>query len=124
MFAGYGLTDHFALEAGYAEFGNYKFSGPASVDISALYVAGKGSIKLGESWSLYAKAGVSRFAIDVTGNPEKDMHKVRPLIGVGFDYRITKDVALGLEYNDYRSFKTRTGTITTHQLQATAKYSF
>jgi OOP family OmpA-OmpF porin len=123
-YAGYGLNEHFALEAGYMSFGKYKFSGPASIDLSALYLAGKGSIKLGESWSLYAKAGVARYAMDVNFNPEKDLHKLQPLIGVGFDYRITKDIALGLEYNDFHSFKTRTGKITTRQLQATVKYSF
>ncbi|MEJ7808662.1 MAG: outer membrane beta-barrel protein [Telluria sp.] len=124
VFAGYGLTDKFAIEAGYAAFGNYKFSGPASIDISALYVAAKGSIKLGENWSLYGKAGVARLTLDVSGDPSSDVHKVRPLLGVGFDYRITKDIALGLEYNDYRSFSTGPGRITTRQVQATVKYNF
>ena len=123
-FVGYGLTDNVALEAGYAAFGKYKFSGGASADINALYVAAKGSIKLGESWSLYGKAGLARFTLDLTGIPANDMHKVVPLLGIGFDYRITKDVALGLEYNHYRSFSTGPGRITTHQVQAFAKYSF
>lgn len=124
VYVGSVLTDHVAIEAGYAAFGKYKFSGPASIDISALYVAVKGSIKLGESWSLYGKAGISRFTLDVSGNSFKDMHKVRPLLGVGFDYRITKNIALGLEYNDYRSFSTGPGRITTRQVQATVKYIF
>ena len=59
-----------------------------------------------------------------SGDPLKDLHKVRPLLGVGFDYRITKDIALGLEYNDYRSFSTGPGKITTRQVQAIVKYSF
>ena len=47
VFAGYGLTDSFAIEAGYVASGSFKFSGPASIDINAVYVAAKGSIKPG-----------------------------------------------------------------------------
>jgi OOP family OmpA-OmpF porin len=124
MYAGYDFTDHFALEAGYKDFGKYKFAIPASVDIDAFYVAAKGSVKVSESWALFGKAGVSHVNVDVTGASLGEFGKNRALLALGADYSITKNLALGLELSDFGRRKSSRGNLGLYQFEANVKYSF
>lgn len=123
-FGGYELTDHFAIEAGYKEFGTFKFGVPAEVDISAIQLAARGNMKLGESWSLFAKAGVSRIKVEQTGVNLGDLSKTRPLLGIGAGYALTNNVGLELEFLDSGSVRSEKGKLNLRQLQANVKYSF
>ena len=124
MFGGYQLTDHFALEAGYKDFGTYKFDLPASVDLSAFQVAARGSVKVGESWTLFAKAGASRVKIEQTGIDLGHRSETRPLLGLGAGFAVTKNIGLELELLDSGTLRSDQGKIFLRQLQANVKYSF
>lgn len=123
-FVGYDVTDTFAIETGYNAFGKYKFSVPGSVDFSGVYVAAKGSIKLGESWSLFGKAGASHVRIDVSGGSAGDLSGTRPLLGIGAGYSLTEKLGLTLEVVDYGKIKSGNGRFAMRQLEANVKYSF
>ncbi len=124
VYGGYNVTEHFAIEAGYKDFGKYKFALPASVDIDAFYVAGKGSVKVGESWSLFGKIGVSHVNFDATGVPPTDFQKRRAMYALGADYSVTSNVALGLELSNFGKRTSGNGKLALGQLEATVKYSF
>jgi OOP family OmpA-OmpF porin len=124
VYAGYDFTDNFALEAGYKDFGKYKFANAASVAIDGLYVAAKGSVKVSESWALVGKAGVSRVNIDVDGAALGEFGKYRALLALGADYSITKNLALELELANYGRRKSSKGDLGLYQLEANLNYSF
>ncbi len=70
-FAGYRFNRYFALEAGYTDFGEATTSGfvtgiPTRVtaETTAFELVGVGRIPLGDSFSLYGKAGFFRFDSD------------------------------------------------------------
>lgn len=124
VFGGYELTDNFAIEAGYKTFGRFEFGIPATVDVSALQLAARGNMKLGESWSLFAKAGVSRIRVEQEGVSMGDLSDTRPLLGIGAGYALTKNIGLELELLDSGSVRSDKGLLHTRQFQANVKYSF
>ncbi len=124
VYGGYNVTENFAIEAGYKDFGKYKFALPASVSIDAFYVAGKGSVKVGESWSLFGKIGVSHVNVDENGVPPSDFQKRRAMFALGADYSITSNVALGLEVSNFGKRTSGNGKLALGQLEASVKYSF
>jgi hypothetical protein len=123
-YAGYDVSDTFAIEAGYNAFGKYKFSVPGSVDFSGVYVAAKGSIKLGESWSLFGKAGVSHVRVDYADGLVGDRNGTRPLLGIGAGYRLTEHLGLSLELVDYGKLKADNGRFAMRQVEANVTYRF
>lgn len=124
VFGGYNLTDNFAIEAGYIDFGKYKFSVPSTVDISTFHIAARGNIKFGESWSVFAKAGASRIKVEQTGVNLGDLSDTRPLLGIGAGYAVTKNIALELEFLDSGTVKSEKGKLNLRQVQASVRYTF
>lgn len=124
VFGGYELTDNVALEAGYTDFGKYKFALPGTVDIKSYHVLVKGSMKLGESWALFAKAGASHARVRHAGVALENISETRPMIGIGAEYAITKDLHLGLELVNHGTVKSSTTKLNLRQLQAGVRYSF
>ena len=124
LFGGYNFTDNVAIEAGYKDFGKYKFDLPASSDIDGYYLAAKGSMRVGESWSLFGKAGVSHVNVDTTGPSFGKFDSNRAMFGIGADYSITPNLALGLELINYGRRKSDKGTLGLGQVEATVRYSF
>lgn len=107
LFAGYDLSPVWALEAGYrTEGGSTSFDlSPGyqlKTKVSTGYLAARGTWKLSEDWSLFAKAGVAqgRLKLDVSGKDApagESVNKTGLYLSVGASYLITKDVALQLE---------------------------
>lgn len=126
VFAGYELTPVWALEGGYRASG-----GATSFDLdpgyrlkvraSAAYLAARGTWRLDENWSLFAKAGVARsrveFSIDGRNAPPTESANTTGLYAsVGAAYQIDKDVALQLEWEHaptvkYEGFDSRMNRI-------------
>jgi OOP family OmpA-OmpF porin len=105
--AGVELAPGFALEAGYGAFGTWKTADPTpgsgrQVRGSAalLYVAGKGDVAITDALSLFGKLGIAanRFRFS---DEHQAVHTsfVRPMIGFGADYAITKHFGVSLEYD-------------------------
>ena len=112
LYGGMTLNDRYSVEVGYGLFGTYKLADPtpgsvATLNVSAkmAYVAGKASMPLGESFGLFGKFGLAVNRISETRNSQPAIKTsfVRPMLGFGFDYKITKHIAGVLEYNYYGS---------------------
>lgn len=126
LYGGYDFNDNFAIEAGYARFGKFKFDSPATVDLSAMHVAAKGSMALGDSFSVYAKLGLARDRVEVAGLApgSETTTKTRALIGIGADYRLTGKLAVSLGYTDYGTIKDGDGKLNIRRVEAGLKYHF
>ena len=124
VFGGYNVTDHFAIEAGYLDFGKYKFTVPATVGISAYQVAARGNLKLGESWAVFAKAGASHIKVEQNGVGLGDLSETRPLLGIGTGYALTKDIALEVEFLHSGKVKSERARLNLRQVQASVRYTF
>lgn len=108
VFAGYELTPAWALEGGYrASGGATRFDLDPGYRLelraSAAHLAARGTWRLDEDWSLFAKAGVARsraeFAIDgKNAPPAESASKTGLYASVGAAYQLNKDVALQLEW--------------------------
>lgn len=126
LYGGYQLSEHVALEAGYSDFGTFKFGSAAEIDLSALYVAAKGSVHVSDSFTLFGKAGLARIRVDKSGPQATgdDFAKVRPMLGVGAAYRLTERATVELELVKYSSIKNATTRLNINQLRLGANYRF
>lgn len=128
-YGGYNFTPNYALEAGYANFGAYKFrigSHEPRFETSVMYAAGKASMALGESFSVFGKLGVARNRVVSENFDELSGTEiaVRPLLGFGADYRLTRNVALTLEWEQLGTNKYAIGALRQNRLEAGVKVSF
>lgn len=106
VYGGYDLNKNFAIEAGYTYFGGFDYPNGLKTEIGSLHVAMKAGMALGESFTLYGKAGASRMSVEQDGPfGSGKVHDVRPLIGVGASYRLTDSLALTLDVTDYGRVK-------------------
>lgn len=107
LFAGYQLSQDWALEGGFRGFG-----GSTSFDLDAShqfrlrtgvgYLAAKRSWALGEDWAVYGKAGVARGSLKASisgagAPPAETWHKTGLYLGAGLSYRVSKNIWLQLE---------------------------
>jgi hypothetical protein len=123
---GYQFNEHVALEAGYIGFGNFEFASGAKVDLSALHVAAKGSIALGESFSLFGKAGLARHDRDISGPTPGpgSLVRTRAMVGIGVGYRMTDRLSLTAELVDYGTIRSPGTKLTMRQLEVGLNYRF
>ena len=112
LYGGVDLTDRYGLEIGYGFFGTWKVSDPTAgstnqyqLSSKLLYVAGKASIPLGESLSLFGKVGLAsnKFSREVNSQPAGSISFVRPMFGAGVGYNFTENIAAVVEFNRYGS---------------------
>lgn len=95
---GYKITPAFALEAGYASYGELTLSdGVDSVDIeaSAIYFDVIGRAALGPKWGVFGKLGAVRAKAEALGESETSTEFK---FGFGIDYMITKQLAVKTEF--------------------------
>jgi OOP family OmpA-OmpF porin len=130
LYGGYNLTDRFGFEAGVLNSGTYKIGIPSNLGggetqfkSRTMYAAATARAPLTEDLSIFGKAGVAHHRVSavstVAGLSMKES-SFRPMLGVGLDYKIGKNVSAALELNHYGSadgFKHR-------KLEAGLKYAF
>ncbi len=133
LYGGVNLTENFAIEGGYGYWGTHKFDMEAAgtidqprLDASTLYVAARGTIALNDSFSLFGKLGMARNRIELSGVGAHSGSStlMRPMIGFGAEYHITKNVALALEFEHFGSKRTPTSSYSMKKLEVGLKYSF
>jgi len=110
-YAGYALNRHLAIEGGYAGMtGKLRFDGARfgaatdpRADMSAFYVALRGTVAVGASVDLFAKLGVARNRFKFTGAGAQDFNvtDVKPMVGAGAAWRVTDTMALTAELEHY-----------------------
>lgn len=110
-YAGYALSEHFAIEGGYTgttkspRFDRARFGTAADpkAHASALYAAVRGKVAVSGSVDLFAKLGVAanHFELAGAGAQDVDIVGIRPMAGVGAAWRLTDKVALTAEVEHY-----------------------
>ena len=129
IYGGIALSDRYSVELGYGIFGDYKIVDPTrgsterySVSTKLVYVAGKASVPLGESFSVFGKVGIAanKFSTKQNSLPAGSQSFVRPMVGFGADYAITKRISGVLEYNFYGS----SGNRKQQKMELGVKYAF
>lgn len=104
-FGGYQFNRHFAIEAGYADFGKIEPEALLGSDLegSSAFLTAVASVPFTDNFSGYAKAGVHRWDVDselpVLGSREDT--GTDPTYGLGLQYRFTDNVALRGEYSRF-----------------------
>ncbi len=111
LYGGMNVSERYAVEIGYGFFGTWKVADPApgstnEVRMSSkmMYAAGKASMPIGDSFSLFGKLGIAanRFSTERSGfSPSSDSSSIRPMVGFGADYKFTKHIAGVVEFNYY-----------------------
>lgn len=134
LYGGVGLTDHLALEAGYAGVASrYRFDKEMFGTVQdprlasrSLYAALKGSLPVGDSLSLHAKLGVahSRFEMSNAGALDRTVSGTKPMFGVGAAYKLTETVAATLEFEHYGKVREKNLELNQRQLQLGLKFGF
>jgi OOP family OmpA-OmpF porin len=112
IYAGYHLTDHFGIEAGYVRLGKLQDrfrAGSADVSQTAnarsLYLAGTGRLPLGAGFALTGKAGLSFGKASGTdnlgGSDSLIGSRTSAVLGVGAEYRLNRDVAFTVDLDTF-----------------------
>lgn len=134
LYGGVELTEHFAVEAGYAgatdkhEFDKRLTGSAAAPRLSSqvAYVALKGTIPLGESFDVYGKAGVAynRYEMDGAGEGDFRLSGAKAMAGVGVAYNVNEKLAVTLELEHYGKVREGKISLTQNRLHAGVKFSF
>ena len=105
-FGGYQFNKYFALEGGYADFGEIEsnVAGAPSFEGDTAYLTAVGIVPITSQFSAYAKAGFHRWKLDqampgLTGSA--DDSGTDPTYGVGVQYRLSDRWALRGEYSRF-----------------------
>jgi OOP family OmpA-OmpF porin len=109
-YGGYEVTKHWGVEAGYVDLGASKdiwnTSNFATYRLSSMYLAGVGSLPIGDHFTLFVKAGLS--ANHNTGTftsfgvgSDFDGRKTTLMYGIGANLSFTKNLAARLQYEDF-----------------------
>ncbi|WP_233117810.1 porin OmpA [Aggregatibacter actinomycetemcomitans] len=106
IFAGYQITDNFAVEAGYEFFGRGKVkeaTGEKRITAHGSSLSLKASYPVLHNLDLYARAGAALIRVDYKDNTFGETHKfhdlkVSPVFAGGLEYAILPELALRLEY--------------------------
>lgn len=133
-YAGYALSEHFAIEAGYAgtssqpRFDKTKFGAAADpeADVNAVYAALRGKVAVSGTVDLYAKLGIARNHVELkgAGAQDVDLTKVTPMAGVGAAWRITEKLALTAELEHYGRVPEGTRRFSQNRAQVGLQFGF
>jgi OOP family OmpA-OmpF porin len=130
LYGGLDLTEHYSVEAGYGFFGTWKVADPAPgsrnevrTSSKLIYLSGKAAMPLGDSFSLFGKLGVAANRFSTNGGENRAASSdswVRPMLGFGADYKLSRRVSAALEFDYYGA----NGKYTQQKLELGLKYAF
>ncbi|MBI3346887.1 MAG: outer membrane beta-barrel protein [Burkholderiales bacterium] len=130
LYGGLKLTDEWAVEVGYGVFGSYHFSDPgtgfhARESVSAVTGAARYSLSLGESFAVFGKLGLAVNRMRFTNSLGMSTREsfVRPLWGFGVEYRLTRQLAVPLEF-EYLGHSHKQGDFRQQKLEIGLRYQF
>ncbi|PPA27887.1 hypothetical protein C3737_22125 [Aeromonas jandaei] len=113
LFVGYVVNDSLAFEVSYDHFSEFTATYPAQgtsghsaayeSDLSGFSFVAKPYLQVSDSWSLFGKAGVMLWEMDVTDHEpdwtrEMTHSNASPLLGIGVGYRFNRNWHAALEY--------------------------
>ena len=133
LYGGLRFAPAWSVEAGYGAFGRWHFKDPAPgsrdtarISSEVLSVAGRYTVELGDTFSVFGKAGlaVNRFRYrDSLGQSARD-RLVRPMWGLGVEARLSDALSVPLEFEDFGSGRTQLGDFHQRKLEIGLKLSF
>lgn len=108
IFGGVDLNDTFGVEVGYTDFrkADHSYTTGATTnrittDGHATYVAGKATAPLSDKAAVYGKLGAVHKRLKQNGALSFSDSDTQLYAGVGAEYKLSKEVALALEYERY-----------------------
>jgi OOP family OmpA-OmpF porin len=117
-YGGYEVTKHWGVEGGYVDLGESKdiwnTSNFATYRFTSMYLAGVGSLPIGDRFTVFAKAGMATnrntgtFTSFGVGSGFEG-RKTTLMYGIGANLSFTKNLAARLEYEDFGSVTSHTG---------------
>lgn len=133
LYGGFNYSQYFGVEVGYANFDKIRTNDNASqIDLktSAVYVAATGTWPVTPEFALFGKVGITsnqvKGSIDLpfySGSGTKN--QASALFGAGASYRVTRNVALVVEYEDFgKLFKDDGIEIKANTISGGVRYSF
>ncbi|MEH6437832.1 outer membrane beta-barrel protein [Massilia sp. DD77] len=133
-YAGYPLSEHFAIEGGYAgtsskpRFDKAQFGAAADpkAGMSAFYAALRGKVAVSASVDLFAKLGVARnrFELAGAGAQDFDVSAVKAMVGVGAAWRLSEKVALTAELEHYGRVREGSRSFVQNRAQVGLQFGF
>lgn len=139
---GYRFNPNFAVEAGYIDLGKSSYQasytgGSASGELKAggVDVAALAILPLGESFSVFGKAGAIAASIDATltasapaaaASGKSSTHEVLPLLGVGASYKLSQNFDLRADFDRVSGIgkSSKTGEMDSNMFSLGATYTF
>ena len=107
LYAGLSFDPAWSVEVGYGAFGSWRFSDPApgasekmSIGSSAVTIAARYSLDLGDSFTAFGKLGLAanRFHYDNSLGQSKTGSFVRPMCGFGVEVKLGEHLSVPLEF--------------------------
>lgn len=112
LYAGLQFTPTWAAELGYGAFGSWHAADPTPgspyqtrLSSRVVYLAGRATQPLGESFALFGKAGLALNCLsqhDSLGHSARESY-VRPMAGGGLEWKLAPQVSATVEYAYYGS---------------------
>lgn len=133
LFGGYNIHDYLALEGGYLQTGTTHYdkavlgvTGDPTFKRHGFYLALRPQYQFSEAWSVFGKAGLVRNTFETTdgAGDSASVSSVKPLLGVGVAYHVTKAAALTLEYEHAGSTRKPGLNVRQNSLQLGVKFGF
>lgn len=112
IFFGNYLSPIFSWEIAYTDLGSYTATSQGNYDVSmdleAFSFALLAHHNLHPRWDFFAKLGIAYWGVDLNYNDftnagSGDQNDWSPLIGLGFNYTITDNLLLGIEWEQYQN---------------------
>jgi OOP family OmpA-OmpF porin len=107
LYAGLQFTPTWAAELGYGAFGSWHAADPTPgstyqtrLSSSVVYLAGRATQPLGESFAVFAQAGLALNRLsqrDSLGHSARETY-LRPMAGGGLEWKLTPQVSATVEY--------------------------
>ena len=102
LFGGYELNRYFAVEGGYADFGEIEPNAGTALEADTFHLTAVGTFPVNDVFSLYAKAGAHRWDADtslsILGGDDTGTD---PTYGIGGQYRFNDRFALRAEVSRF-----------------------
>jgi len=100
VLGGYALTQDFAVEVAYSDFGSKSYPAVSNLKSSAVSISGVGSYPINSQFSLLGKLGLASTTVSATGIPSTTKNDWT--IGVGGKIKVNEQVDMRLGFDLYR----------------------
>jgi len=99
IFGGFQFTKNWGAEVGYVDFGKAGIGGFGDIGVTALTLAGTGTLPLNESFSLLGKVGMANW--DASGSASSGDSGTDLFYGIGARYNFNKNLSVQVEFETF-----------------------